>query len=51
MPNLANYQLLAVFIFHKTGDKVVLTERKINCYLQLQARCGKENLIGSPNIG
>jgi hypothetical protein len=28
MPNLANYRLLAVFIFHKTGDKVILTERK-----------------------
>ena len=28
MPNLANYRLLAVFIFHKTGDKVILTERQ-----------------------
>jgi hypothetical protein len=27
MPNLANYRLLAVF-FHKTGDKVILTERQ-----------------------
>jgi len=28
MPNLANYRFLAVFIFHKTGDKVILTERQ-----------------------
>jgi hypothetical protein len=28
MPNLANYRLLAVFIFHKTGDKVILTEQQ-----------------------
>jgi len=28
MPNLANYRLLAVFIFHKKGDKVILTERQ-----------------------
>ena len=28
MPNLANYRLLAVFIFHKTGDEVVLPKRQ-----------------------
>jgi hypothetical protein len=28
MPNLTNYRLLTVFIFHKTGDEVVLPERQ-----------------------
>ena len=28
MPNLANYRLLAVFIFHKTGYEVVLPKRQ-----------------------
>jgi hypothetical protein len=36
MPNLANYRLLAVFIFHKTGDKVILTEQQ-NQFLLLIA--------------
>jgi hypothetical protein len=27
MPNLTNYRLPTVFIFHKTGDEVVLPER------------------------
>jgi hypothetical protein len=28
MPNLTNYRLPTVFIFHKTGDEVVLPERQ-----------------------
>ena len=28
MPNLTNYRLPIVFIFHKTGDEVVLPERQ-----------------------
>jgi hypothetical protein len=28
MPNLANYRLPTVFIFHKTGDEVVLPQRQ-----------------------
>ena len=28
MPNLTNYRLPTVFIFHKTGDEVVLHERQ-----------------------
>jgi hypothetical protein len=28
MPNLTNYRLPTVFIFHKTGDEVALPERQ-----------------------
>ena len=28
MPNLTNYRLPTVFIFHKTGDEVVLPQRQ-----------------------
>ena len=33
MPNLANYRLPTVFIFHKTGNEVVLPKRQTRLLL------------------
>ncbi|MDB0016323.1 hypothetical protein N9E28_02100 [Alphaproteobacteria bacterium] len=47
MPNLADFRLLAVFIFHKTGGKVVLTERQNQSLLSIAStlRQGKFDRI------
>ena len=46
MPNLTNYRLPTVFIFHKTGDEVVLPEQQNQLLLLIasalwQAKFGK----------
>ena len=47
MPNLANHRLLDVFIFYKTGDKVILTERQNQLLLSIAStlRQGKFDRI------
>lgn len=37
MPNLTNYRLPTVFIFHKTGDEVVLPEQQNQLLLLIAA--------------
>jgi len=38
MPNLADYRVLAVFILHKTGDKVILTKRQNQLLLLIASK-------------
>ena len=42
MPNLTNYRLPTVFIFHKTGDEVVLPQRQNQLLLLIASALWQE---------
>jgi hypothetical protein len=44
MPNLTNYQLLTVFIFHKTGNEVVFPERQNQLILLIVSALWQQKL-------
>ena len=45
MPNLTNYRLPTVFIFHKTGDEVVLPGRQNQLLLLIASALWQGNSI------